>query len=334
MFDYRKIHLGSEIETDNRIYTYESANACCNSDGINNILFGVGLIINKLTNTPGSNEAFDTQWFSYKNFKDIQKPESVESFVSITNDICNRVYTKAMDWFKKKYAEQIKKISESNIDQESLEKIRKEINRLADNIQNLYINATDSDITILGFPINCIDKDRVNDCMHYAKEKMLETLKCIINDLTAIFTNKAAAPTPVIQVAPTPQPQNEFVGTPLTQRKFISYNPMAGFVPVFEDEDITKHFVIGDNVFVNQNQAQSLGAILKSASLALDKKDAELKLGVPSRFGIAQFNGVSDWIAILLDENNCWVDPKSDAYQEIRINSTDGQLLWSGPSVK
>ena len=332
MFDYRKIHLGSEIESDNRMYTYESVNACCNSDGINNILFGVGLIISKLTNTPGSNDAFDTQWFDFKNFKDIQKPESVESFISITDEICNRVYTKAMDWFKKKYAEQLKKISESNIDQESLEKIKKEIERLFTNIQDQYINATDSDITIMGFPINCISRDKVNDCMHYAKEKMLETLRCIITDLTSMLTTKPS--TPVIQVAPTPQPQQNFAGTPLTNSQFISYNPMTGFVPVFQDEDITKHFVIGDNVFVqNQQQAQALGTILKSASLALDKKDIELKLGVPSKFGIAQFNGVSDWIAMLLDENNCWVDPKNDAYQEIRINSTDGQLKWSGPKA-
>lgn len=111
---------------------------------------------------------------------------------------------------------------------------------------------------------------------------------------------------------------------------FISFQT-AYSVPKYNDEDINKHIVIGDNVNVPDDNIQNqFGILLKKICKILDEKDRSLGYTEPSRFTFTIFYTNMCWKLERIRKNGQLYKPSDKGYQSIVMNNSAPQ--WFGPS--
>lgn len=111
---------------------------------------------------------------------------------------------------------------------------------------------------------------------------------------------------------------------------FINFQT-AYSVPQYNDEDINKHIVIGNNVNVpDKNIQKQFGALLKKICKILDEKDKLLGYTEPSKFTFTIFYTNMCWKLERIRKNGQPYKQSDKGYQSIVMNNSAPQ--WFGPS--
>ena len=250
-------------------------------------------------------------------------PQTLEEFVSMTDELAHLDYTNIMKVFKSiledsdidatHLAENAAKIGN-----EELTKIREVLENDISNFIIAVNNLHDKDISSMGYSLMKIPNDKINDAIHYAKDAMINVIKDSAKDIWDIITGQNQ-----INLAPKLSNPEAFT---IQQQVFTPVPNYSG------NKEIMKHFVIGNNVVIyDPHVQQSFEKDLISLSKRLDKVDKELKLKEPSKFGFVEFISPLNFKAVRLDESSNYVN-SSDTDNYISVWTDKATLYISKPS--
>ena len=310
-------------------------------NGINNLLFDAGVFLKLLLDdkkkkniTYYLTNEYDMNMFDNKSYVNDKKENT--SFKNYVDNVTNKVSIKALDWFKKHFSKALNKISSVNISDESKNKFRNENNRLLSLLCKDTENMNLQYFKEYGFDIK--DEDNTESNINYLRSKINEMLKNIANGLIDIcLADVSSKKTPIVNLQTQQNISYPYPIAPINIQN-SEYIQMAPFIvptvytPSYNDKDINKHFVITDCVKVNNaNEEADFKALLKTISLVLDSKDAQLKLKHPSKFAFTFFIDTNCWKCEKLNKNNVPYDVNDKNYQCIYRNGSEP--LWHGPAV-
>ncbi len=211
----------------------------------------------------------------------------------------------------------LSKINTCKIDHESIHKIENFFNKIDAEFMEAIRDMSILDLSVEGYTIpESIPIDKQVDMMSYAKQCMQEMVRDIFREVKeSLLRNNHCdhiQPTALL-----PGMVEQDIIQPLVQMDG-SLNP----IPITNDQDILKHFVIGDNVVIyDYLQQQSFLQLLKTIAQQLNQNDKAEKVSKPTRFGFEQFISPVQFRAVRLDDNNCFVPYTDPSFMAIETTA-------------
>lgn len=262
-------------------------------------------------------------------------PETLEEFVSMTDELAYLDYTNIMKKFKSVLEDNdIDTVhlaeNAAKIGNKELTKIRESLEKDVKSLSCVILELNSDEVNIhTNFPISVFydNPNQLNDAMHYAKDAIINVIKDSAKDIWDIITGQNQ-----IDLAPKLSNPEVFVIQQLPQ-PLVAQQSVFTPVPNYSgNKAIMKHFVIGNNVVIyDPNQQQMFEKDLVDLSKALDKVDKELKLKEPSKYGFEQFTNSLNFKAVRLDKDGKYIN-NSDSDNYIAIWTDKSTLYITKPS--
>lgn len=317
----------------------ESIYSCCNikigDDYGNSVVFASAIAVNAIMSKSGCQTIYlkplmDSPILHHADSSDC--PETLEEFVSMTDELAHLDYTNIMKKFKSVLEDNdIDTVhlaeNAAKIGNEELTKIREALEKDISDFIIVINNLHDKDISSMGYSLMKIPNDKINDAMHYAKDAIINVIKDAAKDIWDIITGQNQ-----IDLAPKLSNPEAFtiqrLPQPLVAQQSV-FTPVPNYTG---NKAIMKHFVIGNNVVIyDPNQQQMFEKDLVDLSKALDKVDKELGLKEPSKYGFEQFTNSLNFKAVRLDKDGKYIN-NSDSDNYIAIWTDKSTLYITKPS--
>lgn len=248
---------------------------------------------------------------------------TVEEFISAAKLTSEEEVKNAIDKFRDLASTALREIRKHSISNDQKNEIRKIMDTTVD---KLIKELCDMDIDALYFcgyyMWDIPSRDYIN-CESYIKQ----TLQEMIEDLARTFVDEICEGSS-LTIKPNENQVQQQMATPMVQMGTV-FNPVPNFS---DDPDISRHFVIGNNVVIyDPNQQAMFKSLLKSLAQQLDQKDKEAGLTEPSKFGFSQFYNTGQFVAVRLNSENCFI-PMEDTHNFMCIVMDNGNVSLTMPS--
>lgn len=289
-------------------------------------------IVNRLTDSIDGynsskidvNSIFDSATDTKDLYKKTSDCSTSEEFVSTVKSIIENETKVALEKFASFSSNALKEIRMHNIPKDQCENISKMLNACAKKcISEIRDMNTDVLMFSKGFSLeNVPEKDHIN-CISYVKQSMQE----MVEDLAKALVDEICEGSS-LTIKPNENQIQQQMATPMVQMG-TGFNPIPNFS---NDPDISRHFVIGNNVAIyDPNQQEMFRSLLKSLAQQLDQKDKEAGLTEPSKFGFSQFYNIGQFVAVRLNSENCFI-PVEDTDNFMCIVMENGNVSLTMPS--
>ena len=288
-------------------------------------------IINRLTDSISGyelpdiniNSAFDGTTKYATAAEETEKCKTAEEFIGAVKTILENESKMAMDKFSNLTKDALNEIRKHQIQKDQKDTINSIMDKELDNIIIVIRSTYPDTVMDLGFnPKNVPIKDHIN-CITYVKQSIQE----MVEDLAKAFVEEICEGS-CLTVKPNENQVQQQMATPMVQMG-AGFNPVPNFS---DDQDISRHFVIGNNVVIyDPNQQVMFKSLLKSLAQQLDQKDKEAGLTEPSKFGFSQFYNTGQFVAVRLNSENCFI-PMEDTHNFMCIVMDNGNVSLTMPS--
>ena len=288
-------------------------------------------IINRLTDSISGyelpdiniNSAFDGTTKYATAAEETEKCKTAEEFIGAVKTILENESKMAMDKFSNLTKDALNEIRKHQIQKDQKDTINSIMDKELDNIIIVIRSTYPDTVMDLGFnPKNVPIKDHIN-CITYVKQSIQE----MVEDLAKAFVEEICEGS-CLTVKPNENQVQQQMAMPMVQMG-AGFNPVPNFS---DDPDISRHFVIGNNVVIyDPNQQVMFKSLLKSLAQQLDQKDKEAGLTEPSKFGFSQFYNNGQFVAVRLNSENCFI-PMEDTHNFMCIVMENGNVSLTMPS--
>lgn len=288
-------------------------------------------IINRLTDSISGyelpdiniNSAFDGTTKYATAAEETEKCKTAEEFISTVKTILENESKMAMDKFSNLAKDALNEIRKHQIQKDQKDTISSIMDKELDNIIIVIRSIYPDTVMDLGFnPKNVPIKDHIN-CITYVKQSIQE----MVEDLAKAFVEEICEGS-CLTIKPNENQVQQQMAMPMVQMG-TGFNPVPNFS---NDTDISRHFVIGNNVVIyDPNQQEMFKSLLKSLAQQLDQKDKEAGLTEPSKFGFSQFYNIGQFVAVRLNSENCFI-PLEDTDNYMCIVMDNGNVSLTMPS--
>ena len=288
-------------------------------------------IINRLTDSISGyelpdiniNSAFDGTTKYATAAEETEKCKTAEEFISTVKTILENESKMAMDKFSNLAKDALNEIRKHQIQKDQKDTISSIMDKELDNIIIVIRSIYPDTVMDLGFnPKNVPIKDHIN-CITYVKQSIQE----MVEDLAKAFVEEICEGS-CLTIKPNENQVQQQMAMPMVQMG-TGFNPVPNFS---NDTDISRHFVIGNNVVIyDPNQQEMFKSLLKSLAQQLDQKDKEAGLTEPSKFGFSQFYNTGQFVAVRLNSENCFI-PMEDTHNFMCIVMENGNVSLTMPS--
>ena len=288
-------------------------------------------IINRLTDSISGyelpdiniNSAFDGTTKYATAAEETEKCKTAEEFIGAVKTILENESKMAMDKFSNLTKDALNEIRKHQIQKDQKDTINSIMDKELDNIIIVIRSTYPDTVMDLGFnPKNVPIKDHIN-CITYVKQSIQE----MVEDLAKAFVEEICEGS-CLTVKPNENQVQQQMATPMVQMG-AGFNPVPNFS---DDQDISRHFVIGNNVVIyDPNQQVMFKSLLKSLAQQLDQKDKEAGLTEPCKFGFSQFYNTGQFVAVRLNSENCFI-PMEDTHNFMCIVMDNGNVSLTMPS--
>ena len=288
-------------------------------------------IINRLTDSISGyelpdiniNSAFDGTTKYATAAEETEKCKTAEEFIGAVKTILENECKMAMDKFSNLTKDALNEIRKHQIQKDQKDTINSIMDKELDNIIIVIRSTYPDTVMDLGFnPKNVPIKDHIN-CITYVKQSIQE----MVEDLAKAFVEEICEGS-CLTVKPNENQVQQQMAMPMVQMG-AGFNPVPNFS---NDADISRHFVIGNNVVIyDPNQQVMFKSLLKSLAQQLDQKDKEAGLTEPSKFGFSQFYNNGQFVAVRLNSENCFI-PMEDTDNFMCIVMDNGNVSLTMPS--
>lgn len=255
--------------------------------------------------------------------EDTRKCSTAEEFVGTVKTIMDYESKMALDKFTNLSKDALKEIRKHQIQKDQKDNIMDIMDKELDRIIVLIRNTYPDTIMKSGFNLENVPvKDHVN-CITFVKQSMQE----MAEDIAKAFVDEICEGSS-LTIKPNENQVQQQMATPMVQMG-AGFNPVPNFS---DDQDISRHFVIGNNVVIyDPNQQVMFKSLLKSLAQQLDQKDKEAGLTEPSKFGFSQFYNTGQFVAVRLNSENCFI-PIEDTDNFMCIVMDNGNVSLTMPS--
>lgn len=246
-----------------------------------------------------------------------------EEFVEMVKVIFDHESKMAISKFSNLSKNALEQIRKHKIQKDQKETISNIMNDEVDKIIVRILNRYTDAIVNSGFnPKNVPTKEQIN-CITFVKQCEQE----MVEDLAKVFVEEICEGS-CLTIKPNENQVQQQMATPMVQMG-AGFNPVPNFS---NDPDISRHFVIGNNVVIYDPNLQAMfKSLLKSLAQQLDQKDKEAGLTEPSKFGFSQFYNTGQFVAVRLNSENCFI-PMEDTHNFMCIVMDNGNVSLTMPS--